>query len=180
MRRSTRRTRSRVKSWTAPVRRLGVFAGASSGDQLGVETDASRAMAEALRLERLTVLSLGPVTNVATVVMNHPDLHPQIEQIVAVAGRRPGQRFVASTTTSEPLMDLNFELDAPGFQVLLDSQIPIVLAPFEISSKVLLTAREMDRLRDGDETARWLAEPASDWLEPRVVAMGQRIDTPDR
>ena len=159
---------------------LGVFAGASSGDQLGVETDASRAMADALRLERLTVLSLGPVTNVATVVMNHPDLHPQIEQIVAVAGRRPGQRFVASTTTSEPLMDLNFELDAPGFQVLLDSQIPIVLAPFEISSKVLLTAREMDRLRDGDETARWLAEPASDWLEPRVVAMGQRIDTPDR
>ena len=143
---------------------LGVFAGAASGADLGVETDASRSVAAALRRERLTVLSLGPVTNVAAVVRNHPDLHGQIEQIIVVAGRRPGQRFVASTTTSEPLMDLNFELDASGFQVLLDSAIPIVLAPFEISSKVLLTEREMDRLQAGDEAARWLAQPAGDWL----------------
>jgi pyrimidine-specific ribonucleoside hydrolase len=144
---------------------LGVFQGAASGADLGVETDASRALAEALGRERLTVLSLGPVTNLATVVRNHPELHGQIDRVVAVAGRRPGQRFVASTTTSEPLMDLNFELDAPGFQVLLDSAIPIVLAPFEISSKVLLTEREMDRLQAGDEAVRWLAQPASDWLE---------------
>lgn len=144
---------------------LGVFAGAARGDGLGVETDASRALAAALRQGPLTVLSLGPVTNVATVVRNHPELHGQIEQIVAVAGRRPGQRFVAGTTTSEPLMDLNFELDVPGFQVLLDSRIRIVLAPFEISSKVLLTELEMDRLQAGDEAAQWLAQPAGDWLE---------------
>lgn len=144
---------------------LGVHKGAASGDDLGVETDASRALAAALGRERLTVLSLGPVTNVATVVRNHPDLQDRIEQIVAVAGRRPGQHFVASTTTSEPLMDLNFELDAPGFQVLLDSAIPIVLAPFELSSKVLLTEQDMDRLKAGDKAAQWLAGPASDWIE---------------
>ena len=62
-------------------------------------------------------------------------------------------------------MDLNFELDAPGFQVLLDSEIPIVLAPFEVSSKVLLTELEMARLEGGGPDARWLAAPAADWLE---------------
>ncbi len=144
---------------------LGVSAGAAGGDDLGRETDATRALSEALALERLTVLALGPVTNVATVVRNHPELHGRIDQIVAVAGRRPGQQFVASETTSEPLMDLNFELDAPGFQVLLDSEIPIVLAPFEVSSKELLTEVEMGRLEGGGEDARWLAAPAADWLE---------------
>lgn len=144
---------------------LAVYRGAASGDELGRETEASRALAAALRAGPLTVLALGPVTTVATVVRNHPDLVERIVAVVAVAGRRPGQRFVAETTRSEPLMDLNFELDAPGFQVLLDADLPIVLAPFEIASKVVLTQDDMDRLASGGPAARWLAGPAAGWLE---------------
>ena len=142
-----------------------VYRGAVGGDGLGRETAASRALAAALDAESLTVLALGPVTTVATVVRNHPDLVPRIAAVVAVAGRRPGQRFVAETTRSDPLMDLNFELDAPGFQILLDAEVPIVLTGFEISSKVVLTQDDMDRLASGGPEARWLAGPASGWLE---------------
>ena len=143
---------------------LRAYGGAASAAELGQATDASRAIVAALERESLTILALGPVTNVATVVRTRPDLHERIEAIVAVAGRRPGQRFVASTTTSEPLMDLNFELDAPGVQVLLDSSISLVLAPFEISSKVLLNEKDIARLEGGDEAVRWLAAPAAEWL----------------
>jgi inosine-uridine nucleoside N-ribohydrolase len=152
------------------VRRVGpqglpVYAGATRAEDLGVETAASHALAEALRKERLTILSLGPVTNIATVLKNHPDLSGAIVEIIAVAGRRPGQRFLATPEQKIPFRDFNFELDAPGFQVLLDSSAPLTLAPWEISSKVWLKEAELKRLAEGNEATRWLHQPAADWLE---------------
>lgn len=143
---------------------LTVQAGADGAARLGEATDATRAMAVALAESRLTVLALGPVTNVASLVSRHPDLRSRIDAVVAVAGRRPGHSFRVGPE-GDPLRDLNFELDHEGFQVLLDSGVPIVLAPFEISSKVWLTATEVQRLASGGEAARWLASPVRDWLD---------------
>lgn len=148
---------------------LEVFPGASSGQELGVETDASRALAEALRRDELTVLALGPVTNVATVLKNHPDLAGRIRRIVAVAGRRPGQRFVLGSG-GMPLMDFNFELDPEGFRILLASGVPIALAPFEISSKTPLTEEDIERFATVAEVAEFYLEPLRDyvkWYEER-------------
>ena len=144
---------------------LEVYSGAASSDHLGQETAASRALAEAIRQESLTVLALGPVTNVATVLKNHPELARQIPQVVAVAGRRPDQRFVTGEATSVPLRDFNFELDPDAFQVILDSGVPLTLAPWELSSKVWLRAEDLDRLAAGPPGAQWLTQPARDWLK---------------
>src|ERR1700738_426920 len=62
------------------------YAGASSPAELGELTSASRALAAALRKEKLTILAIGPLTNVATVLKNNPELASRIERIVAVAG----------------------------------------------------------------------------------------------
>lgn len=148
---------------------LQVFPGASSGDELGIETDASRALAEALNREKLTVLSLGPVTNVATVLKNHPDLAGRVLRIVAVAGRRPGQKFVLGAGGT-PLMDFNFELDPEGFRVLLESGVPIALAPFEISSKTPLSEEDIERFASVPGIAEFYLEPLRDyvkWYEDR-------------
>ncbi len=143
---------------------LPVLRGASSGGELGVETDASRALAEALRREELTILALGPVTNVATVLKNHPDLAPRMRQIVAVAGRRPGQKFVLGEGGT-PLMDFNFELDPEGFRVLLGSGVPLTLAPFEISSKTPLAEDDIERFASAPEIADFFLEPLRDYVD---------------
>lgn len=152
-----------VKKYGPP--NLPVYAGAAKAEPLGAETDASRALAEALKEERLTILALGPVTNVAAVLKNHPELSDRIEAIVAVAGRRPNQQFVTGTKKHTPFRDLNFELDAPGFQVLLDSKAPIVLAPWEVSSKVWLKEDDLKQLAAGKLSAQWLVNPGRDWLK---------------
>jgi len=142
---------------------LNVASGAASANDLGVETDASRALAAALRRERLVILMLGPATNVATLLRNHPELTNRIKKIIAVAGRRPDQRF--SPSPSAPAFrDFNFELDAPGFQVLLDARVPLVLAPWEISSKVWMRAVDLNFLRASDASLAWVLDAASDWL----------------
>lgn len=140
------------------------YSGAAGASQLGEPTPASRALATALRKEKLTILAIGPATNVATVLKRDPDLASRIERIIAVAGRRPDQHFVVGNTT-RPLRDFNFEMDPEAFQVLLDSKVPLVLAPWEISSKVWLTASDLDQLRGHNAALDWLYEPASDWLQ---------------
>lgn len=144
---------------------LGVYPGAANAKQLGQETEAVRAMAAALRKEKLIIFALGPVTNVASLLKLHPELHRNIIEIIAVAGRRPNQHFVVKPEQKVPFRDFNFELDAPGFQVLLDSNVPIVLAPWEISSKVWLREAELNRWANGNEATKFLSAPASDWLK---------------
>ena len=143
---------------------LRVYKGAASNAELGQENDATRALAAALRRERLTILALGPVTNVATVMKNHPELSAQVEEIIVVAGRRPGQSFVLGKGGG-PLMDMNFEYDSEGMQVLLDSGAPIVLAPFEISSKTPLPEKDIERFAAESELADFFLEPLRDYVD---------------
>lgn len=143
---------------------LGVFAGAASDRDLGRATDATRALVAALDRAPLTILALGPVTNVATVVQTRPDLRPRIQRIVAVAGRRPGQRFTTGTTNPAGHRDFNFELHPKAFEILLGARVPVVLAPFEISSKVWLREAEIQQLEKSGPAGQWLAGPSRAWL----------------
>ena len=141
-----------------------VYRGAAASAGLGVETQASRAMAAALRREKLTILMLGPATNVATVLRNHPELAKRIVSIVAVAGRRPNQRF-STAPSVKPFRDFNFELDPDGFQVLLSAGVPLILAPWEISSKVWIRQPDLKLLRASNASLGWILDASEDWLD---------------
>ena len=156
---------------------LRVYKGAASRAELGRENDATRALALALRREPLTILALGPVTNVATVLKNHPELSARVEAIVAVAGRRPGQRFVLGQG-GQPLRDMNFEYDPEGMQILLDSEAPIVLAPFEISSKTPIPEKDIERFATEPELAAFFLEPLRDYVDWYDTHFGVRAIYP--
>jgi inosine-uridine nucleoside N-ribohydrolase len=142
---------------------LGVYPGAASADDFGLETEAVRAMAAALRREPLTILALGPVTNVATLVSLHPELVDRINEIVVVAGRRPGQQFRAGTSNSAH-RDFNFELDPQGMELLLGSPVRMVLAPWEVSSQVEFTSQDLASLQGHGEQGRWISENCQSWI----------------
>jgi pyrimidine-specific ribonucleoside hydrolase len=145
-------------------RKIAVFNGAGGPGELGTESDASKALARELRRTRLTVLALGPATNVATVVRNYPELAERIDQVIAVAGRRPGQRFRAGPSQEIPFRDLNFELDPEAFRILLASPVRLVLAPWEISSGVWLNETDLQAAAANNPGMRWLMPAAKDWL----------------
>lgn len=143
---------------------LQAYRGAASSSDLGIDTPASRALAAALAAQPLVVIALGPATNVATTLKNHPELAGRVERIVAVAGRRPGQRFTTGTVNPAGHRDFNFELDPAAFQVLLDSGRPLTLAGFEISSRIWITPADVERLSRGPAGVRSMAGAARDWL----------------
>jgi pyrimidine-specific ribonucleoside hydrolase len=147
-----------------------VFAGAAGAEDIGISSPASRGLAEALRRERLTILALGPATNVATVLMQSPGLAERIVRVIAVAGRRPGQRFTTGTANKKGHRDFNFELDPDAFRIVLKSGVPLVLAPFEISSTIWIQSADLDRLASGSPGGKALVGPARGWL-----ALWQRL-----
>ena len=85
---------------------LPVHAGAARREELGTPNAAVDGLASALRERPLTILALGPLTTVATLVVRHPELHQRIERIVVVAGRRPGQEFRASDAQARAVSGL--------------------------------------------------------------------------
>ena len=150
-----------------------VYKGAANRHELGTKTDASAALSRALEKEPLTILALGPVTNVATMLMNNPKLRGRVNEIVAVAGRRPGQQFLLGNGDT-PLRDFNFESDAPAMQVLLQSGVPITLAPFEISSKTPLTKPDIERFSKHPKLADFYLQP----LRDRIKRFKERFNAP--
>lgn len=141
-----------------------VHAGAAGPEELGNDSPALRAMASALRANQLTLLALGPLTTIASLILRHPDLCSQIRQVVAVAGRRPGQKLEESAW-GPPHRDFNFELDPEAFSVVLRSGIPMTLVPWEAARDFWVEAADLNFLASGSPASQWLAAASWDWLQ---------------
>ena len=149
----------------AGLSKIEIASGARSAADFGKRTEATFLLEDMAKGGNMTILCLGPMTNLATFVQANPELVKQIDEVVIVAGRRPGQRFrTGNHSNSHP--DLNFEKDSAAMEILLGSDLKLVFAPFEVSSKVWVTDRILDLVeRNGTRTAKYLAENCRPWLE---------------
>lgn len=137
--------------------------GASEPGDLGHPTSASAALAAALDEQPLTVVALGPLTNVATALCGHPGLAHRVERLVMVAGRRPGH--APQQPGADRLADPNFERDPAAVSALLELPLPsVTLAGVEAAASVTVRRGHVERLAAGPPAARWLAERSADWL----------------
>lgn len=143
---------------------LGVYAGAAGPDALGTACDSTDAMAEAFKGMPMTLLALGPLTNVGSFLKLHPGLHDRIAHIVVVAGRRPGQRITPNPALEANFRDFNFENDPEAMRIILESKVPLVMAPWEVSSHVWVTAADIESLRGKSAAGTWIAEHSQLWL----------------
>ena len=141
------------------------LSGAASAAEVGRPNPAVRGLAAALEETPLTILALGPMTNVASLLMLHPELAERIDCIVMVAARRPGLEFLSVASQQDPFPDFNFECDPAAMQVVLDAPSPLVFAPWEVSSHVFLTASDLDALAKTGESGAYIARLSRGWLE---------------
>jgi inosine-uridine nucleoside N-ribohydrolase len=127
-------------------------------------TKASDAIAATLLREKLTLIAQGPLTNIATLIVNHPNLVKNIERIIMVGGRRPGSLFHPGQQWWFHFRDFNIAQDPPAAKIVLYSKIPLVLTPFELATKVTITRSDLEQLAVGDEAVRWLSQASQAWM----------------
>lgn len=127
------------RSARAEFGRLSIHRGGPSSD---CDSAAIAALSTVLTEQRLTILALGPLTNLAILLTCRPELAGRIVRIIAIAGRLPGERLELGKSGEGQLRDLNYETDRRAFRTVLQSGVPLSLAPFAAGNAI--------RLRYGD------------------------------
>ena len=130
------------------------------------------ALTQALEHGRLTILALGPLTNVAHVLMARPDLRANVEQVVAVMGRRVGHLFHPSEGSGRGSLlghgpvfrDFNFNADPDTAAMLVQMDLPLTLIPYDAATDVEITRADLRRLAARDAAGEWVALRADAWL----------------
>lgn len=161
----------KMLKWYAPNLKIPIYKGSNTCTDVGIENDATRALALALKKEKLTILALGPATNVATVLKNHPELASQIEEIVFCAGRTPDFHFQPGLET-HIVSDYNFEKDVEGFRIVFESGVKVVLSGFECSVYLFLGKTDYEFLNNSFEGDKWVYDFLRPWSKRHQQLFG--------
>lgn len=131
----------------------------------GCDSEAIAPLTEAINAAPITIVALGPLTTIAATLARSGVMLANIESIIFVGGRRPGQLFRISAQQQKPFRDLNFERDVGAVEAVLALDLPLVFAGWEVCAQMWLTAEHLDWLSTcGDAGALWLAQSARGWL----------------
>ncbi len=163
----------KILKWHNKGAAIPVYKGSPNGDDLGKENDGTKALYEALKKEKLTILALGPMTNIATLIQNHPDIIPQIEKISICAARTPGMTFSPGHGKLN-VFDYNYEFDYKSMDIVLGSNIPLVFAGYEPSSYTFIGNIDLASLDQNEEADKWLFDIVQPWMEKNEKFFGVR------
>lgn len=136
------------------------------------ETDATQALARALEEGPLTLIALGPLTNLADLFSARPDLANNVTNAVAVMGKREGHAFhPAEGATGGVLFghgplfrDFNLCEDTEAARLLAGLDIEVTLLPYELARQVEITSQDLAVLAASTGAVSWVAERSKAWL----------------
>ena len=148
----------RLKASAVPVVR-----GADRAMQTETPTNpAVEFLATQLRKGPATIAAIGPLTNIGLLVKHHPDTLENIQELILVAGRTPGNQFHIGDVG--PVQDFNFEQDPYAVEILMGSTIPCVFMGFELTCQVEVTEQDLETIAErGNPTAQYFYDNSLAW-----------------
>lgn len=145
-----------------------------SAPREGSETvpEAVAALREALEAGPLTILALGPLTNLAAALEGRPDLAGNVQRLVAVMGHQEGHLFHPSEGNGRGALlghgpifrDLNVQVDTAAVRIVLAMDLPVTLIPYDAGRGAVITSEDLERYAQAGPAQAWLSSQAQDWL----------------
>ncbi|HEX2767409.1 MAG TPA: nucleoside hydrolase [Candidatus Limnocylindria bacterium] len=87
----------------------------------------------------LTIVAVGPLTNVATALRDHPEIRPRIERISVMGG-------AIGLGNWSPSAEFNIIVDPEASEIVLESGVPVTLVPLEVTHQALATDPVLERI----------------------------------
>ena len=157
-----RRTRSRVPLHIGAEQAIGCWNKA---------TNASDAIAKAATKGPITLIALGPLTNLATALTERPALASNIVRVIAVMGKEPGEIFHPAEGSPNAMLghgpiftDLNFAKDPRAARIVFGANVEITLVPYAAGKTQLIGDVDLMTLAGRNPAAAWVADGARGWL----------------
>lgn len=94
--------------------------------------------------KQVTILALGPLTNIAMAMRMEPRFAGNVKQLVIMGGAIASLADGGGNHT--PNAEFNFYVDPEAAQIVLRSGIPIVLSPLNVSRKARFTKASYDKI----------------------------------
>lgn len=130
------------------------------------------ALQAALQDGPLTILALGPLTNIAAALQGRPDLQANVRRIVAVMGHRQGHMFHPTEGRGHgaiwghgPIFrDLNVAVDVDAVAAVIVMGLPMTLIPYDAATGTMITGADLDGLAGQGAAMAHVSQTARDWL----------------
>ncbi|BCS31951.1 hypothetical protein TBR22_A11550 [Luteitalea sp. TBR-22] len=146
---------------------LRAWRGPSRPEERQAPTEATELLEEALDREPMTVIAVGPVTTLASVLIRSPLLARRLERVIIVAGQ------AAPDDPSMPLpADPNVLADDGSLRVLLDAEVPVTLVPADSRTGLGFGAADIDALDAAPGPVRMVTSSARAWLTAVTARAG--------
>ena len=113
---------------------------------------------------QVTIIAVGPLTNIALAMRLAPDIIPLIKEIIMMGG---------SLQTTEP--EFNSRCDPEAASIVLQAACPIRMIGIGITNQFKLTRQQFQQLPDTNPALTLLKSQAAGWIE-RVEGMGWSED----
>jgi inosine-uridine nucleoside N-ribohydrolase len=88
---------------------------------------------------QITIVAVGPLTNVATALKSDPELAAQIKGIAMMGGSLSGGNIT-------PAAEFNFYVDPEAARIVFDSGVPLTMVGLDVTHKVLLGEEHLHAL----------------------------------
>lgn len=90
--------------------------------------------------EPVTLVPLGPLTNIAVLLRDHPEVRPQIREIVLMGGSTERGNIA-------PYSEFNVAVDPEAADLVLRSGLPVTMCGLNVTHQALVTPEVVARLR---------------------------------
>ncbi len=141
-----------------------VYNGAEDKYSLGVTTEAARfitAVAEKYR-GRITILSIGPLTDLATAYLLNKKISGYFKEVVIMGGAI----FHEGNVPPEMESEFNFWRDPPAAKIVLDNFKNIRLFPLDVCMDTIIDGEEMKNLSQCTSSwCQYLYNNIKDWYD---------------
>jgi purine nucleosidase len=87
----------------------------------------------------ISIVAIGPLTNVATVLKSDPTIAPLIKSIVIMGGSLSGGNIT-------PAAEFNFYVDPEAARIVFDSGIPLTMVGLDVTRKVIIREEQVRAL----------------------------------
>ena len=111
---------------------------------------------------KLVLLTLGPLTNVALAILESPEAMKMLKRIVIMGGNF---KMGISTGTS-PCTEFNIATDPEAAKIVFNSGILITLVPLDVTTKVKIYYEEFEKnLKEKTPLNKFILRCAKNWTE---------------